>query len=327
MLTDPLSDILSLLNARSLFSGRLVAGGPWSIRFPRPDAVKISAALKGDCWLRLDDGSAPVRLKAGDVIMFNGRHSFVMASDLALEPVDAVAAFRERSDGLARLGTSEDFLYVGGHVALDPAGADLLRNALPPLIHVRRGTTEAGVVAWLLDQLDDEMRAVKPGAALAAAQIAQLIFVQILRSHIGSMDAGASGWLRAMAEPRVASALRLMHAEPGRDWQLGELARAVGMSRTSFALRFRTVAGMAPLAYLAEWRMRLARRALKDGETVSAVAHALGYGSESAFSHAFKRLTGSSPRSFRDSQRDVADALTPDLSMPEPDMSPLNIAS
>lgn len=327
MLHDPLSDILSLLNARCLFSGRLIAGRPWSIRFPRPDAVKVSAALKGNCWLQLDDGSEPVRLEAGDVIMFNGQHSFVMASDLALEPVDAVAAFRARGDGLARLGTTEDFFYVGGHVALDPAGADLLRDALPPLIHVHRGAQEAGVVSWLLDQLDAEMRVIKPGAALATGQIAQLIFVQILRNYIGSLSKDSSGWLRAMADPRIASALKLMHAEPARDWQLGELARAVGMSRTSFALRFRTVAGMAPLAYLAEWRMRLARRALKDGETVSAVAHALGYSSESAFSHAFKRLTGSSPRAFRDSQRGEIDALTPDLSMPEPDTPVLRIAS
>ncbi|MDB5554290.1 MAG: transcriptional regulator, AraC family [Rhizobium sp.] len=327
MLTDPLSDILALLNAHCLLSGRLIAGGDWSIKFPRPDAVKVSVVLKGKCWLLLENGSAPVQLEAGDVVMLNGHHPTILASDLALEPVDAVATFRALGVDVARLGTSEEFYYVGGHVALDPAGADMLRDALPPLIHLRRGAPEAGVVAWLLDQLYDEMHAARPGAALATAQIAQLIFVQILRSHIGSMDAGATGWLRAMADPRVASALKLMHAEPGRDWQLGELARAVGMSRTSFALRFRKVAGMAPLAYLAEWRMRLARRALKDGEAVSTVAHTLGYSSESAFSHAFKRLTGSSPRAFRDSQRDLADARTTDLSMPEPNATMLRLAS
>ena len=96
-----------------------------------------------------------------------------------------------------------------------------------------------------------------------------------------------------------------MHAEPGKPWRLEQLARASAMSRTSFAERFRTLAGMRPLTYLNSWRMLLAQRALRDGDTrVGPLAYELGYTSESAFSNAFKREVGVSPLRYRARVRD-----------------------
>jgi AraC-like DNA-binding protein len=299
MAIDPLSDMLALLNARCILSGAMVAGGAWSLRFPRPDRIKISAVSRGRCWLVLD-GLEPVRLDAGDVILLDGKRSFVLASDLDVEPADAVAVFADRRGGTARHGDGDDFFYLGGHIALESDGADLLRDVLPPIIHVRASAAEASAVRWLLDQLTREMAGDRPGAALAASQLAQLMFVQALRAHLDSCELLTAGWLRAAADARIAPALRLMHNDPGRSWTLGELAKASGMSRTTFALRFREAAGVAPLGYLASWRMHLARRALREGKmAVSAVALSLGYTSESAFSNAFKRAAGTAPKRYR----------------------------
>lgn len=92
-------------------------------------------------------------------------------------------------------------------------------------------------------------------------------------------------------------------------WRLEELARAAAMSRTSFAERFRAVAGTPPLAYLNAWRMLLAQRALRDAETrVGPLAMELGYTSESALSNAFKREVGMSPLRYRASVRDELSA-------------------
>jgi AraC-like DNA-binding protein len=72
------------------------------------------------------------------------------------------------------------------------------------------------------------------------------------------------------------------------------------MSRTSFAERFRQVARVPPLTYLGQWRMTLAQRALRDDDTrIGQLAARLGYGSESAFSTAFKREVGVSPLRYR----------------------------
>jgi AraC-like DNA-binding protein len=299
MNADPLSDMLTLLNARCVMSGGLIAGGPWALRFPRPNRIKITSVAKGACWLVLD-GQAPLRVEAGDVLLMNGKHSFVIATDLNLEPADAVTVFADKKGNLARHGEGDDFFYLGGHVALDHSGVDLLLDVLPPVIHVRAGLAEATVLRWLLDQLIREMASERPGGMLARSQLAQLMFVQVLRAHIDAAEPMTSGWLRAIGDERIAPALRLMHADPARAWQLGELAKAVGMSRTSFALRFKTIAGVAPLAYLLGWRMRLAERALRDGTTpVSLLALSLGYTSESAFSNAFKRMTGVAPKRYR----------------------------
>lgn len=298
-MNDPLSEMLTHLNARSIMSGGLITGGNWAIRFPQPNRIKITSVARGACWL-VRDGYVPIRLEAGDVLLLNGKFSFVLASDLSMEPADAKVLFAGRTGPVARYGEGDDFFYLGGHVALDRDGTDLLLDVLPPIIHVRAGLAEASVVRWLLDQLIHEMASNRPGGQLAATQLAQLMFVQVLRAHIDAAEPMTASWLRAIGDERIAPALRLMHGDPARAWQLGELAKAVGMSRTSFALRFKTVAGVAPLAYLLGWRMRLAERALRDGSTpVASLALSLGYTSESAFSNAFKRMTGVAPKRYR----------------------------
>ncbi|MFD1271303.1 AraC family transcriptional regulator [Streptomyces kaempferi] len=271
---------------------------------PRPDRLKITAVVKGSMWVAVEGMPDAVRLERGDVAVFDGSRAFVVASDPTPDPVDATRLFADTPGPMIRYGGGEDVVFVGGHVELGRAGEELLLHALPPLLHVRAAAEEAPVLRWLLDQLLRELTAGRAGADFAADQLAQLMFVQVLRAYLADADALPAGRLRALADERISPALRLMHADPGRPWQLEELARAAAMSRTSFAQRFRAVVGVPPLTYLLDWRMSLARRALRDGETsVSALAQKVGYTSESAFSNAFKRTTGVAPRRYRDVAR------------------------
>jgi AraC-like DNA-binding protein len=307
MRADPFSDILKFTNAETVVSGGFTAGGSWAIRFPEPDKIKFFALVKGNCWLSIEGQEAPVRVEAGDVFLLSARRSFVLGGDLAAVPVDATSLFTGSRNKTAKLGDGEDCIQIGGHVRLDPSSGGLLADVLPPLIHVRAASPQAGPLRWLLDQLIREREAELPGASLASAQLAQLIFVQILRAHLETSGPLAAGWLRAVSDQRLAPALRLMHGDPGRSWQLEELAKAAAMSRTTFALHFKTVAGVAPLTYLTKWRMRLAERALREESTqVSVLARLLGYTSESAFSNAFKRVTGTAPRHYRSAVRATA---------------------
>ena len=304
MSDDPFSDILKFANAQSVASGGFTAGGPWAIRFPAPGKIKFFGVVRGNCWLRIDGEEAPVRLEAGDVFLLSAQRSFVLAGDLATVPVNSTSVFTASAGAIATVGDGDDCFLIGGHVRLDPASGVPLTDVLPPLIHVRAATPQARVLQWLLDQLVRERAAELPGASLASAQLAQLMFVQILRAHLETSGPLGAGLLRAISDRRIAPALRLMHGDPGRSWQLGELAKAAAMSRTTFALHFKTVAGIAPLTYLTEWRMRLAERALRDENiSVSVLARSLGYGSESAFSNAFKRVTGIAPKHYRSAAR------------------------
>jgi len=301
---DPFSDILKLTNAESLVTGGFTAGGSWALRFPAPDKIKFFAVVKGHCWVKFDGDAQPVRFDAGDVGLLAAPLSFVLASDPDIEPLDAMSVFSGAGKNGAQLGDGQDFAHIGGHVLLDPASGRLLADVLPPWIHIPAASPHATVFRGLLDQLVEERAVEQPGMQLASAHLAQLLFIQILRAHLKRSSPMPAGWLRALGDPRIAPALRLMHGTPARAWHLDELAHACAMSRTTFAFHFRTIAGVTPLAYLAQWRMRLAERALREDNTpVGGVAESLGYTSESAFSNAFKRVTGQSPNAYRRAER------------------------
>src|SRR5580704_18126812 len=262
MIADPFSDILKLTNAETFVSGGFTAGGSWAIRFPSPDKIKFFALVKDNCWLRIDGQASPIRVEEGDVLLLSAQPSFVLASDLTTIPVDATGLFTGTVYRTAKLGQGEDCIQIGGHVRLDASSGGLLADVLPPLIHVRAASPHATVLRWLLDQLVHEQAAERAGASLVSAQLAQLIFIQILRAHLesGDLAAGsAAGWLRALGAQRIAPALRLMHSNPARSWQLEELARATAMSRTTFVVRFATADLPAELAH-APGRTRRANR-------------------------------------------------------------------
>jgi len=299
-MVDLFSDILTLANAQSVITGAFEAGGAWAPRFPPPDRIKFFGVVRGACWLQVEGEAADLRLEAGDVFLLSAPRAFVLTTDRQLEPLDAVTVFRDCFASGARLGAGDEFHLLGGHLELDPGSGDLLTAVLPPLMVARAGSPHAAVSHWVLAQLVQERSAELPGAGVASGQLAHLLFIHILRAHLADTSQFPPGWLRAITDKALAPALRLMHGEPGRSWQLGELAKAAGMSRTTFATRFRAAAGVPPLTYLTGWRMRLARRALQDGDTpVATIAYSLGYTSESAFSHAFKRTTGFAPNRLR----------------------------
>src|SRR6185295_18531620 len=297
---DPLADVLTLASARCVRIGTLKAGGTWALKFPPPQKIKLTAIVKGACWFAVDGERAPLRLETGDVFMVPAERSYVLASDLKTPQLDGLALFARATDNVGRVGDGNDFLAIGGHVVLDADRGGLLADVLPPLIHIEANSSEASTIRWLLDQLVKEVTANRPAAVLASKQLAQLLFVQIVRFYLGASKSVTAGSLRALSDERIAPALRLMHGEPGRAWRLGELARQVGMSRTSFALRFKESAGVAPLTYLQNLRMRLAEQRLQEGAmSVAELGESLGYESDSAFSNAFKRRTGMAPKHYQ----------------------------
>ncbi|CAN7666608.1 AraC family transcriptional regulator [Caballeronia sp. LjRoot34] len=303
MKSDPFSDVLTLVNARSVVSGGFRAGGDWAIRFPPPDRVKFFIAARGTCWLSID-GESPIRFSEGDTFLLTASRGFSLASDPAVPALDAVALYGDDGNRILNLGKGDNFFFLGGHVRLDSAGGALLIDNLPPVIHLRGGGAEGDAIRWLVDQLVGEHGMNRPGSQFAATQLAQLVFLHVLRAYLASVDRMTSGRLRAISDPRIEPAIRLMHADPARAWHLTELAKACAMSRTVFASYFKTVAGVAPLTYLTQWRMNLAERALRESNApLSEVSDMLGYSSESAFSVAFKRVTGKAPKRYRSAVR------------------------
>lgn len=301
MHADPLSDVLDFADAQCVLSGTLVAGGNWARKFKRSEAVKFLAVVSGTCWLSTETNSeAPARFEAGDVVITNEAPGIVLASTAEWLANAPSAPLERDAEGNLRAGEGSDFMMIGGVLEVDEQRCGFLRESLPPLVHVNGQRGEAAKLRWLLTELTEETQRKRAGSATAITHLAKLLFVEALRLHIESAKSDRSGWLTALDDKRISIALRGIHAEPSHAWNLEELAKLSGMSRTSFAVRFRDVVGVPPLTYVLNWRMRLAERELSETDhSVADIAWSLGYGSESAFSNAFSRETGVSPGRYR----------------------------
>lgn len=297
---DPLSDVLSLLRPKSAISAGLDAGGDWAIRFPPHEGIKFNAVMRGSCWVQVEGEPKAQRIEAGDCFLLTRGRPFQFATDLALSSINSPSIYDRAVDGIAICNGGGDFFLIGGRFSFDGDHAALLFDALPAVLHVHDASAQAAVLRWALEQLADELKAQSPGGALMAEHLSQIMLLQVLRLWLASEGTKAPGWLGALADPRLARAIGAMHADPGRKWALAELANIAGMSRTSFAERFRNVVGQTPLDYLIHWRMRLAAdRLRRTDERVCAIASSVGYKSEAAFSTTFRRIMGTSPGRYR----------------------------
>lgn len=290
-----------------MVTGEFHAGGTWAIHFPPPLGLKFCAVTHGEAWVRPDGETGFHHVRAGNVILMNTSAGYTLASSPEAIPVEAedLRDITCPGERVFSYQGGEDFRQFGGHIQLDTGLSRPLAEVIPACAVVLSDTPEAASLQWMIRQLMNERTAQNPGYRLVANQLAQMLFVQALRMFLDqTRTSGNSSWLRAMIDARLLPALNCMHDNPGRDWSLEDLADAAAMSRTSFANRFREVAGTTPLSYLTQWRMLLAREHLREGNRpIGTWVEEIGYTSESSFSHAFKRFVGISPAQYRQQLR------------------------
>ncbi|MGH7246929.1 MAG: helix-turn-helix transcriptional regulator [Pseudomonadota bacterium] len=140
----------------------------------------------------------------------------------------------------------------------------------------------------------------RAGGESVLARLSELMFIAVGRRHLAGLPPERAGWLAGLRDPFVGKALSLIHGVPAHNWKIEELARKVGLSRSVLAERFADLVGMPPMHYLANWRMQIASGLLSGGRaSIATVASEIGYGSEAAFSRAFKKMVGVSPSAWR----------------------------
>ena len=293
--------------------GRFTA--PWCYQSPHADAaapyleptaervVIFHLVTEGECWVELGD-MPPVRLTAGDAVIFPQGHAHRMGSQPGLQPASGarlheVLARRPRL--LAYGGGGAKTKLVCGYLACDVRLASMLLAGLPPIVKVSVRGSNAGI--WLEASLRYELaeaRSPRPGGQGVLAKLAEVLFIEVLRIHMNEQAEGRTGWLAGLNDRIVGAALRALHAEPTRPWTLEELARVAGTSRSVLAERFPQLVGQAPMQYLAQWRMLLASNLLaRSNATLARIAEEVGYQTDSALSRAFRREYGMPPAAWR----------------------------
>jgi len=173
-----------------------------------------------------------------------------------------------------------------------------LVRALPPLIVLPLAQVPG--LAGALDLLFQEADQVRCGYRLMTDRLFEVVLLQLLRWLLDHGERGgvSMGLVSGLADPHLARALTAMHEQPQRAWSLETLAQQASLSRSAFANRFKKVVGVAPADYLADWRMTLAKKQLRQGRAVKLIAPDLGYANASALSRVFAQRTGLSTRQW-----------------------------
>jgi AraC-like DNA-binding protein len=281
-------------------SNRVLAGAEQVIGF--------HVVTEGTCWAEtIGHSDLPVSLQAGDMVAFPGGDANVIASapgmrgkpDPALyyRPPDRTLPFILRMN---REANADRTRFVCGFLGCDTQPFNPLLAALPRIVHAPVSEESRRWVNGLLHAAVHTSRDQGAGREAMLAKLAELMFVEALRSHLEHLPKHERDWLAGVRDPQVGAALRLMHGRPNHAWTLEHLAREVGMSRSAFAQRFTDFVHLPPMRYLGRWRLQLAARMLETGTvTVGQAASAVGYQSEAAFNRAFKRELGQAPGAWR----------------------------
>jgi AraC-like DNA-binding protein len=302
--SDPLSDVLSTLNLRASIFVRTEAAAPFAISFPEGDA-RFHVVERGDIITTVSGIKKAIHAVAGDLLVFPRGEGHTIADKVGRRAIALDTVVKQRWDADARTlrvggGGAPDTRLICGAYKLDRPGRDGLLSVLPPVLHVqgRNGRT-SGHVDLLLQIFLTEANGTSAGSALCAARLVDLIFVHAIRDWLAKEPANVGGWLGAMRDRHVGSALSKLHDAPAHPWTVEELSERVGLSRSPLAARFTALVGEPPLRYLTRWRMHLASQLLRQGASVRETAQRVGYESEAAFSRTFKRYMGSAPVKFR----------------------------
>jgi len=292
---DPLSEVIGLLQPRAVFSKRISGAGRWGVRYSEFGQPSFCVVLEGRCKLAVD-GQRPLTIEAGDFVLLPATPGFTMTGFEPVRPTPIDPKRSPASSGEVRHGTREgppDVRLLGGYFMFDSADAALLVSLLPAMVHVH-GVERLTVLVRLVG---DESLEQRSGRELVLTRLVEVLLIEALRSSEG--EEAPPGLLRGLADPRLAPAIRQMHAQIARAWTVPQLAKIAALSRSAFFDRFTRTVGMPPMEYLLAWRMAVARDLLRREELgIAEVAGRVGYSSASTFSTAFSRHCGQPPSQF-----------------------------
>jgi AraC-like DNA-binding protein len=319
--SDVLSDVLRTVRLTGSMLFLVDATAPWRSHAPETRAfapqvmpqaqhlVSYHIVVRGQCWAGLS-GEPLQPLAEGDGLVVPHGDAYALASHPDVPPSygddDAVAFFRAMAAGeLPSVvteggGGSERTSFICGFLGCDARPFNPILWALPRAIHLRRVTQPGDRLSHLLAYAIAELRERGPGGRDVLLRLSELMFVEVVRRHLAAADTQSTGWLAALRDPLIGRVLARLHAKPDHAWTLDALSAGTGASRSKLADRFVALVGQPPMQYLAGWRMQLATRLLAEHSMkVRAIADAVGYASDAAFSRAFKKHTGLSPQAWR----------------------------
>lgn len=300
---DALSDVLRMVHLRACIYFVKDMPAPWGMDIPAIANGPLHMVLDGSCVLVVD--GREVNLMAGDVVLLphGARHQMLDASGTTPEPgPDVMQRLLDQEYCAPEVSATR---MLCGHFEWDSIFEHPMFRELPAVMVVRNvfSGDEAERFKAIVSLITAESENLRPGHSAVADRMGEVLFVSILR-HWMVENKPEQGLLATIDNPGLSRALHQIHNLPDEALNLNMLARTAGMSRTSFAVQFRERMGVPPAEYLARWRMLKARHLLLQTDLpTSDICILVGYGSDAAFSRAFKREFGVPPSRVRHLKR------------------------
>lgn len=308
---DPIGKLLDSLRMESVFFTQSTLSKPWAMSFPpMSNCMMFHLVVEGTSSFEI--GGTRLTLSEGDFVLFPKGDGHILNDGECQRPVPLselpIVSVTERYETLSMGGEGGTCHMVCGAMLFQHPLAIKLLGILPNYIKITSDAEDAvSVVKTVSELLKTETQSVSVGAEAVIARLADIMVIAAMRQHLEDVNDEEMGWLGALADDRIGSALRLLHEQPAKHWSLEELATAIGMSRTSFAQMFKRLVGNTPMDYLTEWRMSLAYSKLQlSKDSVLSIALDVGYQSEAAFSRAFKKAIGKNPGEVRKAYQAVS---------------------
>jgi len=300
-LVDILQEHLIRARASGGVFARSAAVPPWGIRFPGTIQLAVHTVVRGRAWLWTDHGGDPLELAPGDLALVRGGPDHYIAHEPGARCV-LPGEFRSLpADDTALSAPGGAVFLCGAYRFAGDIGRGLVA-ALPPVLSLPASMDDP--IHQVVTLLSREMLLTEPGKQTVLDRLLDVLVVLGLRAGLTRSET-APPWFRAASDPRLSPALEAMHASAAKPWTVDDLARLCNMSRATFARVFHQALGQAPMQYLADWRMTLARDVLlSQTATLDEIAAQTGYSSVYAFATAFRRHHGEPPRRWQ--QRELA---------------------
>jgi AraC-like DNA-binding protein len=301
----PFDTVLSAMQLESSLFIRLRGHAPWAISFDSGGQARLVVVAKGGGWFS-QTGETPRQLSEGDCLIIKQGVEGTLGDRPDRDPVpcwqvvDHVTGERVDFGGDGEGCEFFSTLFTFDHAAGEPLSA-----LLPDVVHVAMPERDAGRMLSVLEQIGAEEAHGDLGSAYVVQRLLDVLFIQAIRRWAASEGNVSDGWLAGLAHRQLSSTLRRIHADLAHSWTVEELAKEAGMSRSSFAVLFKSVVGVPPLSYVASWRIYRAKLLLAAGGSIAEAAEQTGYGTDIALSRAFKAATGVAPGQWRRSRQGV----------------------
>ncbi len=295
---DVIGDVLETLRFKGSIFFRSDLAAPWGMSLDEADIPRFHIAMSGGCYVGTEN-VAPVNVQHMEIVMLPSGRSHWIADQPGRKLIPSQQAGKacELGNPLFQQGEITQSLMCG-LVNFDQASCHPIFDSLPQVLHFPKLTTEDPI--WMTVMLiESEILRTRGKGGTIVDRLTEVFFLQLLNRYVHK-NQEMTGFLAALRDRRLHKALSLIHQEPEFIWTTANLGERVGMSRATLIRHFHSSVGLAPMAYILNWRMMKAYNLLKySNSNLEQVAEQVGFASARTLSKAFKRQYTCTPAELR----------------------------